>query len=294
MILKYISGPLIGAVIGYFTNYLAVKMLFFPKNEVRIWGHRLPLTPGAIPKGKPRLARAIGEIVGKTLLTEKDITKQLLTDEMEEKLACKVTDFLSRDMKQEMLAITDSGEETYEQAKEKVAEVLCEQIMLSMEEMQLGVIIAKKGKKIVMEKIKGTMLEMFLSENRVASFIEPAGEAIQQYIQENGSFYIRPVLDKKLDGLGQASALELLEEIDMDSSRMESKVKSMYERTVNEGIGRMLASLNISKMIEDKINAMDMDELEDLVLAVMKKELDAIVNLGAVIGLLLGIINIFF
>lgn len=294
MILKYISGPLIGAVIGYFTNYLAVKMLFFPKNEVRIWGHRLPLTPGAIPKGKPRLARAIGEIVGKTLLTEKDITKQLLTDEMEEKLACKVTDFLSRDIKQEMLAITDSGEETYEQAKEKVAEVLCEQIMLSMEEMQLGVIIAKKGKEIVMEKIKGTMLEMFLSENRVASFIEPAGEAIQQYIQENGSFYIRPVLDKKLDGLGQASALELLEEIDMDSSRMESKVKSMYERTVNEGIGRMLASLNISKMIEDKINAMDMDELEDLVLAVMKKELDAIVNLGAVIGLLLGIINIFF
>ena len=30
LILKYISGPLVGAVIGYFTNYLAVKMLFRP------------------------------------------------------------------------------------------------------------------------------------------------------------------------------------------------------------------------------------------------------------------------
>lgn len=294
MILKYISGPLIGAVIGYFTNYLAVKMLFFPKKEIRVWGHRLPLTPGAIPKGKPRLAKAVGEIVGKTLLTEKDITKQLLTDEMEEKLADKAADFLSQDIRQEFLLISDSGEETYERAKEKAAEVLCEQIMISMEEMQLGTIIAEKGKEIVMEKIKGTMLEMFLSENRVASFIEPAGEGIQQYINENGASYIRPVLDKKLDELGQASVLGLLEEMDMDSSRVENKVKSLYERAVSEGIGRMLARLNISKMIEDKINAMDMDELENLVLTVMKKELDTIVNLGAVIGCLLGIINIFF
>lgn len=294
MILKYVSGPLIGAVIGYFTNYLAVKMLFFPKKEIRVRGHRLPLTPGAIPKGKPRLARAVGEIVGKTLLTEKDITEKLLTDEMEEKLAGKVTDFLSQDIRQEFLMLSDSGESTYERAKEKAAEVLCEQIMISVEEMQIGTIIAEKGKEIVMEKIKGTMLEMFLSENRVASFIEPAGEGIQQYINENGAFYIRPVLDRKLDELGQASVLELLEEMDMDVSRVENEVKSMYERAVSEGIGRMLARINISKMIEDKINDMDMDELEDLVLTVMKKELDTIVNLGAVIGCLLGIINIFF
>ena len=29
-ILKYLAGPVIGAIIGYFTNYLAVKMLFRP------------------------------------------------------------------------------------------------------------------------------------------------------------------------------------------------------------------------------------------------------------------------
>ena len=33
-ILKMLSAPLIGAVIGYFTNYIAVKMLFFPRHEV--------------------------------------------------------------------------------------------------------------------------------------------------------------------------------------------------------------------------------------------------------------------
>ena len=31
MILNYIAGPLIGAAIGYCTNYIAVKMLFYPR-----------------------------------------------------------------------------------------------------------------------------------------------------------------------------------------------------------------------------------------------------------------------
>ena len=34
-ILRMLSGPLIGAVIGYFTNLIAVKMLFYPKREIR-------------------------------------------------------------------------------------------------------------------------------------------------------------------------------------------------------------------------------------------------------------------
>ena len=44
----------------------------------------------------------------------------------------------------------------------------------------------------------------------------------------------------------------------------------------------------------DKINSMDVMEMEKLVLQVMKKELDAIVNLGAVIGLVLGLVNLLF
>lgn len=41
MIIKYIAGPLIGSAIGYFST----------ENEVRQFGHTLPSTPCAIPKG---------------------------------------------------------------------------------------------------------------------------------------------------------------------------------------------------------------------------------------------------
>ena len=68
MDLTIIAGPLIGAVIGYFTNYLAVKMLFRPRREIKIGSKTLPFTPGVIPKGKPRLARVIGRTVADTLV----------------------------------------------------------------------------------------------------------------------------------------------------------------------------------------------------------------------------------
>ena len=67
--LKYIAAPLIGALIGYCTNYIAVKMLFRPRHEKYFFGHKVPLTPGAIPKGKTRLAKSVGDVISNHLVT---------------------------------------------------------------------------------------------------------------------------------------------------------------------------------------------------------------------------------
>ncbi|KAF1085084.1 hypothetical protein SPSYN_01220 [Sporotomaculum syntrophicum] len=75
-----------GAVIGYITNWVAIRMLFRPLQEKRLWGMRLPFTPGVIPRGKGRLARAIGEAVGGMLLTEKKVVQHLLQPEVEEQM----------------------------------------------------------------------------------------------------------------------------------------------------------------------------------------------------------------
>ena len=36
------------AAIGYGTNYIAIKMLFRPRKEIRIGSCRVPFTPGVI------------------------------------------------------------------------------------------------------------------------------------------------------------------------------------------------------------------------------------------------------
>lgn len=40
---KYIVTPIIGAIIGYVTNWIAVKMLFRPRKEVRVFERDFPL-----------------------------------------------------------------------------------------------------------------------------------------------------------------------------------------------------------------------------------------------------------
>ncbi|NET52465.1 MAG: DUF445 family protein, partial [Merismopedia sp. SIO2A8] len=41
--------PIVGGVIGYFTNDLAIQMLFRPYNAIYVGDRKLPFTPGLIP-----------------------------------------------------------------------------------------------------------------------------------------------------------------------------------------------------------------------------------------------------
>ncbi|MCL2406491.1 MAG: DUF445 family protein [Defluviitaleaceae bacterium] len=67
--------PVAGALIGYGTNWIAIKMLFRPLREKRLFGRRVPFTPGLISKEKPRLARSIGNSFASNVLTEGELTK---------------------------------------------------------------------------------------------------------------------------------------------------------------------------------------------------------------------------
>lgn len=85
-----IAGPIIGAIIGYCTNYIAVKMLFRPLEPIYVFGKRLPFTPGIIPKSKDRIAVAVGNAVGGGLLTQEALEKTLLAPELKEKLRLRI------------------------------------------------------------------------------------------------------------------------------------------------------------------------------------------------------------
>lgn len=81
----YIIGALIGAVIGYITNWLAIKMLFRPREAKYIFGMKLPFTPGLIPKEKSRIANKVGETVGTHLLNSDSLSKALKDDKIKAK-----------------------------------------------------------------------------------------------------------------------------------------------------------------------------------------------------------------
>ena len=90
--MKFIIGSLIGAVIGYITNWLAIKMLFRPHKELRIGKFKVPFTPGLIPKEKSRIAKSVGESIGQHLLTKETIMKSLCSENMNDQLDSWVKD----------------------------------------------------------------------------------------------------------------------------------------------------------------------------------------------------------
>ena len=70
----WITLPAIGALIGWSTNWLAVKMIFRPIKRRRFLG--IPVQ-GLIGKRQQELAKAIGRVVGDHLVEHKDVLRSL-------------------------------------------------------------------------------------------------------------------------------------------------------------------------------------------------------------------------
>ncbi len=90
---------LIGALIGGFTNHLAIKMLFRPHEAKYIGKWRVPFTPGLIPKRRDELAVQLGRTVTNYLLTPDTFRKRLLTPDM----AAKAEAFVQGKLEKEIL-----------------------------------------------------------------------------------------------------------------------------------------------------------------------------------------------
>lgn len=182
---NYIIAPLLGALIGYITNTLAIRMLFRPHEAKYLFGIHIPFTPGIIPKEKGRIAQSIGQVVSDNLMNSEVLGNYLLTEEMEQKLRAEITSLL---------------------------------------EGKMGVLGA------------------------VAPFI---------------------------------------------ISHLTDKTIKIYRQAVEDHLPGILETIDISRIVCDRINEMDVAETEKLIMSVMKKELKAIEWLGALLGLLMGAINIF-
>lgn len=72
----------VGAIIGGFTNHLAIVMLFKPHNPIYFMGKRLPFTPGLIPKRRDELARQLGLTVVNHLLTPETFRKKFFSGDV--------------------------------------------------------------------------------------------------------------------------------------------------------------------------------------------------------------------
>ncbi|MCP4123145.1 MAG: DUF445 family protein, partial [Bacteroidetes bacterium] len=86
--IKWVLPPLVGLIIGWFTNYLAVKLLFRPKKPIDF---KLFVLQGIFPKNKSRLAERLGNVVQRDLISYDDIRKKLEDPESMHQMAEQVS-----------------------------------------------------------------------------------------------------------------------------------------------------------------------------------------------------------
>ncbi len=87
--------PMISGLIGWITNYIAIKMLFHPRRPFRLIFTRIQ---GVFPKRKPILGERLGKIVARDLLSVDSIKEKLDTPEnqnqIREAIVAEIEDYL--------------------------------------------------------------------------------------------------------------------------------------------------------------------------------------------------------
>lgn len=108
-VLSWAAPPLVGAVIGWVTNDIAIRMLFRPLREIRVLGLRLPFTPGIFPKERRSLALSIGRMVSAELITEEALRRQLRSGKAQAALARGLSSVTTEVLDAPLSAMSDLG-----------------------------------------------------------------------------------------------------------------------------------------------------------------------------------------
>ena len=320
---SYIIAPLLGGVIGYITNDIAIRMLFRPHTAKYVFGIHIPFTPGIIPKEKGRIAEAVGGVISENLMNKDVLEKYLLSEDMIGKVRSAVEDFIAIQQrnsetvvqflghylsKEEIDAIAQNinhsiTKQTYEKLAdssvgEKVAHIAIDHVAQKLtingaQELLSGIGGALGG--------LGGMAAGLFGGNIVARFLgmlrEPAehllAKNINTMLQDNGEEIVSNMIGGEVDNFLNKPVSKLLEGHEEQLAQAVNTIESIYRSIITEHLPKILQSIDISKIVRERINEMDVNETEKLIFQVMDKELKAIVWLGALLGLVMGSVNIF-
>ncbi|MBP5282875.1 MAG: DUF445 family protein [Lachnospiraceae bacterium] len=289
-ILRVILPVLVGATIGYCTNYIAIKMLFRPRKEMRIGKWRVPFTPGIIPKNQGRMAAAIGNAVGGHLLNLDTIKDSFQKNGTKEKLVKK----LASSLYESESCFNDffSTDENHGELIERFSDTMAKSVAEKVRQIEFKPVIAQIGKEAMGDFLNHKMVAMILTEDRQDGIYERIAQALHKYLDENGEEMIRGAIIQNVKELENKPIGEIVQ-AGTSQEGLEHLAIYVVVRVVERYGAQLMQAVDVSAVVKERVETMDVAEMERLTLSVCKNELQAVVNLGALIGAVIGIINIF-
>jgi len=227
-ILLFVVPPIAGAIIAYSTNVIAIRMLFRPLYEIRVFGIKLPFTPGILPRQRKKLAQSIGAMVERELVTPEVLRERLARIEIGE-FAAAISQFLHR-------------EDIHKELEAK-GRLLLRNIIMKL----------------------NTFQRFFLS---AAQYDQTLTDKMPEIIND------------LISGLEKAL--------------QEDKVQKKLLAAVDGQVENVLSSINIKSLVADRIDSLDMERVERIILDVISNQFKWIEIFGGILGFMIGLFQAVF
>ncbi len=297
---RVVIAPILGGIIGYITNALAIKMLFRPRRAIYIGKFHIPFTPGLIPQQKSRIAKSLGQMISGSLLDAETLRGVVFSDETLKKVEEKARTFLedlhseSRTVR-EILGLYFEEEKIcgqWELFREKAADAISERI----NQANVGRIIVDAGWDAVMEKANSNRLfSAILPGKRIQESLQNfLAEKINEEVAQRTPDIIGNELDKAQTEIFDTRICDVYARYEGKKENIVAYVLQFYRTILDHNIEKLLDAVKIEQIVAEKINTFDAIELEKMIFGIMKKELRAIVYLGAALGFCMGFVNLLF
>lgn len=288
-----IISPLVGGLIGLVTNGLAIRMLFRPLRPVYIGKFRLPFTPGLIPKERSHLAKAIGDVISRDLLDEDTLKNTLLSDTMKNHIFAKIDEVTARyhetgDTVGTMLEKLVSGDiiqDKLNAAKETLSLTIVQKAI----KQDIGKSIVDYACEEIVAKAKPILRT--LTKSALNSVKEPIARKINVMIEEKSSPAIERFIAGQTEDILKMPVSGIIERHRDRIPGIKQYLWKTYEDIIAKKLAGVLETVNISEVVCNKINELDLQELEKIIMVLMKKELNALIWLGGLLGMIMGFIG---
>ena len=303
-VLSWIVPPLAGAFIGYITNLIAIWMLFRPLNEYRLFGLRLPFTPGILPRERRKLADSIGRMVENELLTPGVLRERLAKTEVRGRVENALGSYTGRMLERPLSYWLEDkpGEIPF-------AELLKDFVNSDVFDSFLEEIIRSWFEKKA--SVQGNTASGAGEENNMAFWLKsrlrdfgslfiPAARSmvkkslvreIKDHSQGAPSYY-RQALERIIERYPGITLGEFLSLGKAKKQRMDYFLAEKAVDTLDDNIEGALSSVNIKVLVSDRINSLDIRRVEKIIIDVMAGQLKWISFFGGILGALIGFVQV--
>lgn len=247
----------VSGLIGFFTNWVAITMLFKPANKRPLLGH------GLIPAQKNRIAYRLAQAVSEDLINPEIIKRKIHE-----------SDIISRYRKRSTVYVRTVIDHPDFRRDLKILLVNYLRDMIANPEIRA----ALAGK--ILEQIEHSVQETSLERVALKAYTFIKGHKMQEIIEEA----LQNIPESIETGLDRFDIFldDLPTRLEANSDKIEEIVTSLLYKLINQ--------LDVHTLVEDNLREYDEQRISDIIKKATNEQLQYIQYLGGVLGVVGGLV----